>query len=129
MFPKVISQSLSNILSLSITKSGAFKGWDKEVSETVEGNIEDKEVKEKTYKATLNAVSEKTYSIAFSQILSEDDCCAEVIPINDWKIKNSQPADIPVLPVSQNSPIKVRLTPYDQTEQRVTMFPRINKNV
>ena len=75
------------------------------------------------------AVSEKTYSIAFSQILSEDDCCAEVIPINDWKIKNSQPADIPVLPVSQNSPIKVRLTPYDQTEQRVTMFPRINKNV
>ena len=49
--------------------------------------------------------------------------------INDWKIKNSQPADIPVLPVSQNSPIKVRLTPYDQTEQRVTMFPRINKNV
>lgn len=75
------------------------------------------------------AVSEDTYGVAFSQILPGEDCSAEVFPIKEWKTKNNQPADIPVLPASQGSPVKVLLTPYDQTDHRVTMFPRIKKNV
>ena len=41
-----------------------------------------------------------------------------------WKTRNSEPADIPVLPAAAEETVKSRMTPYAETPERITMFPR-----
>ena len=41
-----------------------------------------------------------------------------------WKMKRTQPADIPVLPDTADDPEDIELIPYSECRNRITMFPR-----
>ena len=47
---------------------------------------------------------------------------AKLLPVRGWKLKNGQPADVPVLPETAGEPVERILTPFAETQSRISVF-------
>ena len=66
-----------------------------------------------------NAVSEKP-------VISDNRVKVRLYRIDCWHSHHDQPGDIPVLPGRFDKEMTAELVPYENTEMRISMFPRIS---
>ena len=68
------------------------------------------------YAATGRAEKEKDGSVR-----------VEAVPVEDWRIQDQQPAEIPVLPRGEGKPVMLKTVPYEKARNRIAVFPRAAK--
>ena len=54
--------------------------------------------------------------------IENDEIKAKLLPVKDWKLKNGQPADVPVLPETAGEAVERTLVPFAETRARVALF-------
>lgn len=66
------------------------------------------------------------YDFAVSSLpeFQADEIIMNVSETGKWPIRDEEPADIPVLPVTHGSEYHVKMHPYYQTKKRITIFPK-----
>lgn len=61
---------------------------------------------------------------AFVSAFTDDaQVYANLDAVREWKMKNNEPADVPVLPETAGEPEAYLLAPYAKTEARIALFP------
>ena len=64
------------------------------------------------------------FAVMHSPEIINDRITVQVQQTEKWHLKDGQPSDIPVLPETKGENVFTELTPYAQTPDRITMFPR-----
>ena len=70
------------------------------------------------------SAAEYGYSVYENPVFLDDKISVSLIVYPEWKLIGGIPEDIPVLPVTGNSPLCRFLSPYHENVSRITMFPR-----
>ena len=77
---------------------------------------------------SLPASEEYAFAVNGPPMIKDGKIYISLSDIPGWGLKGDQPSDIPVLPAEGQRSLQTEMSPYSETEHRITMFPRTRQS-